>query len=242
MNASIGTKLQHFKGLSGVRAELTVGIEITVTSPAGGEIVMNVMEPSSRKCASRSMSRAARIGSGNGKYSPISDYHAAVSADLYDYTGIEVKATVTSGDKTEDISEQMKTLLEQGGDSSMSAALQKRYQEMLNTQTEWVDLFTQPIFNQRFNVSLIFTVEFSVDFVVSADVNISLGCKFEYENAKRYVYNIKLFSGTVTSDTIDLVEERYEFEFYVMGTLGLKAGIRAEISLSLITKTWPMWR
>ena len=42
---------------------------------------------------------------------------------------------------------------------------------MLNTQTEWVDLFTQPIFNQRFNVALIFTVEFSVDFVVSADVN-----------------------------------------------------------------------
>ena len=36
-------KLQHFKGLSGVRAELTVGIEITVTSPAGWEIVMNVM-------------------------------------------------------------------------------------------------------------------------------------------------------------------------------------------------------
>ena len=33
-----------------------------------------------------------------------------------------------------------------------------------------------------------------MDFVVSADVNISLGCKFEYENAKRYVYNIKLFS------------------------------------------------
>ena len=33
------------------------------------------------------------------------------------------------------------------------------------------------------------------------------------------------------------MEERYEFEFYVMGTLGLKAGIRAEISLSLITKS-----
>ena len=59
----------------------------------------------------------------------------------------------------------MKTLLEQGGgSSSMSAALQKRYQEMLNTQTEWVDLFTQPIFNQRFNVALIFTVEFSRGF------------------------------------------------------------------------------
>ncbi|MCQ4838853.1 InlB B-repeat-containing protein [Neglectibacter timonensis] len=238
VNASIGTKLQHFKGLSGVRAELTVGIEITVTSPAGGEIVMNVMGTFQQE-----VRIAVNVSGGadwkwKWKIFPyISDYHAAVSADLYDYTGIEVKATVTSGDKTEDISEQMKTLLEQGGDSSMSAALQKRYQEMLNTQTEWVDLFTQPIFNQRFNVALIFTVEFSVDFVVSADVNISLGCKFEYENAKRYVYNIKLFSGTVTSDTIDLVEERYEFEFYVMGTLGLKAGIRAEISLSLITKS-----
>ncbi len=238
VNASIGTRLQHFKGLSGVRAELTVGIEITVTSPAGGEIVMNVMGTFQQE-----VRIAVNVSGGadwkwKWKIFPyISDYHAAVSADLYDYTGIEVKATVTSGDKTEDISEQMKTLLEQGGDSSMSAALQKRYQEMLNTQTEWVDLFTQPIFNQRFNVALIFTVEFSVDFVVSADVNISLGCKFEYENAKRYVYNIKLFSGTVTSDTIDLVEERYEFEFYVMGTLGLKAGIRAEISLSLITKS-----
>ena len=49
--------------------------------------------------------------------------------------------------------------------------------------------------------------------------------------------------GTVTSDTIDLVEERYEFEFYVMGTLGPESrDTGGDQPQPGSQKAWPMWR
>ncbi|MDD2498969.1 MAG: InlB B-repeat-containing protein, partial [Desulfitobacteriaceae bacterium] len=81
----------------------------------------------------------------------------------------------------------------------------------------------------------ILVVGIDVNFVVSANMNISLGCDFYYENAKRYSYTVQVFAGNVTSDVIDIVEEHYEFTFYVMGTMGLRAGIRAEIKVALFS-------
>ena len=57
-------------------------------------------------------------------------------------------------------------------------------------------------------------------------MNISIGCDFWYENAKRYTYSLMILTRTSTSETIPLKEERYELKFYVMGTIGLKAGVK----------------
>lgn len=37
------------------------------------------------------------------------------------------------------------------------------------------------------------------------------------------------------SSEIDLIDERFAFQFYVMGTLGVKAGVKAEIAFGLLS-------
>ena len=237
VKAQIGTSLQHFRGLSGVRAVLTISIEITIHAKDGVDIVINVTGKFEQELRVTINVSADAVWKWKWIFPYISDFHAAVSVDIYTYTGISIKATITtSNGEPEDISEQMKVLLDNGGDESVANTLQARYKEMLETKSDWVDIISQRLFTSRFSVALIFTVETTIDFVVSANMNMSLGMEFTYENAKRYVYNVWVFAGRVTSDTINLVTEKYTFEFYVMGTLGLRAGIRAEVSLSLITK------
>jgi len=75
--------------------------------------------------------------------------------------------------------------------------------------------------------------EINLNFVITANMNISIGCDFYYENAKRYNYSIGVFQKTCTTETIDLVEEHYEFTFYVMGTMGLRAGLKFEIKVGV---------
>ena len=108
---------------------------------------------------------------------------------------------------------------------------------MLQNESDWVTLFDKEIFSYDYNIPPIFVIAVGIgaDFVVSADLNISLGCEFYYENAKRYSFTVKVVAQEVTSDVIDIVEEKYEFTFYVMGTMGLRAGIKASIRIALIS-------
>ncbi len=76
-----------------------------------------------------------------------------------------------------------------------------------------------------------------VDFVVRGDISIAIGSNLEYEVGKRYNFwfKIGLFKPTAGSSSMDLLDEHFAFQFYVMGRLGLKAGIRAKIYVGLGT-------
>ena len=75
----------------------------------------------------------------------------------------------------------------------------------------------------------------TLEFSVSADVNLSIGAQFDYTKGTRYIFTLLLFSKQSTSDQLDLVDETYNFDFYVMGTLGLRAGVIARVELGLFT-------
>ena len=62
-----------------------------------------------------------------------------------------------------------------------------------------------------------------------------MGMTYWYKNAKRYVYSIMVFDRKVTSDSIDLSEEQYEFSVYAIGTIGIRAGIRLSVAVGLIS-------
>ncbi len=113
--------------------------------------------------------------------------------------------------------------------------LAERYSNMLKTgESGWIELYKAELFEEKIPVLLgIIQIKFSGDFVVSTNVNITLGMTFEYGNAKKYVFNIGLFSRKCSNYTIDIEPEHYQFEFYVMGTLGLKAGIEIEVAVGL---------
>ena len=118
---------------------------------------------------------------------------------------------------------------------SVAKSLAERYSDMLENEADWVDLYTKSLTSSHVRVIGIIDVAFDVEFVVSANVNISMGMTYWYQNAKRYVYSIMVFSKNVSSDTIDLCEEKYEFSVYAIGTIGIRAGIRLSVSVGLIS-------
>lgn len=118
---------------------------------------------------------------------------------------------------------------------SVAKSLAERYSELLEDESEWVEIYNRTLTEQHFRVLLIIDIEISLEFVVSANVNVSMGMSYWYQNAKRYVFCLKIKERVATSDTIDLCEEQYEFTAYAMGTIGLRAGVRLTVSVGLIS-------
>ena len=58
---------------------------------------------------------------------------------------------------------------------------------------------------------------------------------FEYMTGKRYTYTIDVFAGAVYNDTVTLLEETYQFDFYTMGRLEIKAGLEFEFKIGLFS-------
>ena len=96
-------------------------------------------------------------------------------------------------------------------------------------------IYKRPLVDQHFRVLLIIDIQVKLEFVVSANVNISIGMTYWYKNAKEYVFCVRVKERTATNDTIDLVEEQYEFTAYAMGTLGIKAGVRLTVRVGLLS-------
>lgn len=113
-------------------------------------------------------------------------------------------------------------------------ALMDKYSEMLQKETDWVELVNKEIVSQEICVfGLAIGVE--TNFIVRADMSIAIGSNLEYEVGKRYSFwfKIGLFKPTAGSSTMDLIDEKFAFQFYVMGKLGLKAGVRAKLYVGL---------
>jgi len=117
-------------------------------------------------------------------------------------------------------------------------SLQERYSEMMeNAEENWIDIVRVEIFASEGHVDPLHILCYgiSADFVVSATMYVTIGMTFEYGVAKRYNFSLMLFSRKTTNETIDLEEAHYEFQFYVMGTLGIRAGIEFEIAMGLFS-------
>ena len=127
---------------------------------------------------------------------------------------------------------------EDEGDDPIHMSLLEQYAEMMESaEDSWIELVRKELFNLEGSVDPfhILCYGVSADFVVSANMYITLGMTFEYGNAKRYNFSLLLFHQQTTSETIDLETAHYEFIFYVMGTLGIRAGIEFEVAVGLIS-------
>ncbi len=147
-----------------------------------------------------------------------------------------------------DIAKQIKEILnakeEEDGDGddegaeTINNALQKKYKEMLESEAEWVNIIEKELVNKELRVPPalpIIAIKFEANFVVQVKASVSVGFEFEYMNGKRYLYHINVFAGTVSNDVIDIQEETYEFTFYAMGHLGIKAGVAVEFAIGLLS-------
>lgn len=109
--------------------------------------------------------------------------------------------------------------------------LMDRYAELLEKETGWVQLVDQQMFDAHTPAYFGIMVGVKGSFVVRADINISLGSNLEYEVGKRYNFwfRVGLFKPSSGSSTMDLIDEHFAFQFYVMGKLGIKTGVRLKI-------------
>jgi len=148
-----------------------------------------------------------------------------------------------------DIAEEIKGLLEsmtagdEEDDESQEEAeenenkLIQRYSEMLNQESDWINIVEYNITEVKksvpFEIPLI-NISFKADFVVKIDASISIGFDFEYVEGTRYVFTVDVKAGEVRSNTIQLQEKAYQFCFYAMGRIGLKAGVELGFGISVI--------
>lgn len=257
LEAKISTDLEHFD-VSGVRLTLEVGVKIKITVNDDSLIVINVTGTFEEEVHISINVDGGAVWKWWGIFPYIDEYEVSANIDLFNFTGIGINASIVTKEKVDNvwtdnkelqnITDDLKKLLNKkneligsgdDGASEVSVAdgLTDKYKAMLETESDWVNLFEKEIFSKEIQIAPIYiiVVEIGVNFTVSANMNISIGCDFYYENAKRYTYTVQVYAKGVTSDVIDLLEEHYEFTFYVMGEMGLKAGIKAEIKVGLIS-------
>ncbi len=139
--------------------------------------------------------------------------------------------------EAEDVSEAFDEMFQASDDAEARTGLDnliQRYQEMLNQECDWIDLFNLELWSHEFHVKIV-AIKVGVNLIVRGNVNLAMGADLEYQVGKRYIFWLHIMDLESGSNEIDLIDERFGFQFYIMGTLGLKAGIKAEISFGLIS-------
>jgi len=145
------------------------------------------------------------------------------------------------------IGDQIKELMEQDGkffgedaekEDDDDNDLAEKYADMIkNADDSWIEIVRKELFSQKGTIDplCILAYGISADFVVSANLYVTIGMTLEFSTAKRYNFSLLLFARDCTSETVDLEETKFEFVFYVMGTIGVRAGIELEIAVGLFS-------
>ena len=180
------------------------------------------------------------------------DYSLNASFDIGNYTGIHFKADVRTQDggndeslskKLDEILDKMEAyggLLESGGVSGTDGTMESLsdiYKEVMDSASDaWVDVINQKLFENNGSAFLhIFCWQIKGSFVVSVNMAVTMGMDFEYTTRKRYNFSVRVKAKTSTNETIDLITPNYTFNFYVIGTIGVRAGLRLEMYVGLIS-------
>ena len=122
------------------------------------------------------------------------------------------------------------------GSASVTKTLADQYAKMLGRESDWVNLLSKELYAQHImlaNGLIDFTIV--VEFVIQGNLNLYAGISFWYETGTRHVYTFQVFAGKLNHEKIDLVEEKYEFAFYLVGTLGLRVGFDVSFKIGFLT-------
>lgn len=247
VNANVGTYLPHLGG-SGARVTLTISCDIVF--PAAGEdnnIVIRLSGAFEQEVKVDLNVNSETKWRFNGWIWVIDDTLVTASIDMGAYTSININASIGTFEKGaefdlgqfEDIGQQIKDIMDSKKPENgiIADTLREKYKAMLEEDSDWVDIYEKEIFSTELSVDPFHIIVFGMDvnFVVGAKANVSIGCNFSYQNEKRYIFTLYLGAQTATSDTIDLKPEQYDFTFYIMGTLGLRAGISVDLKVGLFS-------
>ena len=174
------------------------------------------------------------------------DYSLNASFNIGNYTGIHFTANIQTDDGEDDnLSDQLEEILNGikdytnvgSGMEGTVESLSDIYQNVMDSASDsWVDIIDQKIFETNGSAFLhIFCYQVKGSFVVSVNMAVAMGMDFEYTTRKQYNFSVRVKAKTSTNETIDLITPHYNFDFYVIGTIGVRAGIRLEMYVGLIS-------
>ncbi|QJD84731.1 InlB B-repeat-containing protein [Cohnella herbarum] len=255
---SLGTRVKHIAGqTSGVSATLQIGADIVIRIHEESDLVIHMTGTFLQEIAlNLGINGGTEWGEACVWFLCVPyprDYRITANLDAYTYTGINVTAEIATVEhdklqdalddwdkaatggmlgKVRDIATEIKALIDGVQDTSVDAeSLKAQYQEMMENETDWVPLIKKKLFEKSVRVVYgIIEVNFEANFVVSANVNLTIGADFNYTTAKRYSVTVHVLGFRGSSGTVSLPGDgNYQFTFYVMGTLGLRAGVLLEL-------------
>lgn len=133
-------------------------------------------------------------------------------------------------------------LLDEDGEeiepSEKSGGLAEKYADFIkDADKSWIKLIDKEMLNIEGTVDPLHILCYGIklDFVVGANINLTIGATFETSEADRYSFTIRLFSCKAYSNHAKLEEENLNLDFYVFGTVGMKMGFEIEVGVGLFS-------
>ena len=254
VKANISRKLSHLgSGYSrnGANAQLEISFNVKIGS-GKNQLTLKVAAAFEQEILLNLNIKGKAVWGKKWIFRYIKDYRITTNLDAGSYTGVGITTTIMAegnvpeynwSDVNNNLSDQIHKLMDTKDKffnqdiNSTGGGLAEKYANMLENNPDWIDLVNVNIFSNEARILAgIIVVGVQGDFVVSAKVNIMLGMSFQYSVAKRYTFTLNVFSKTSSSNCVDLTKSNYQFDLYVMGTLGLRAGIRLTVYAGLFSK------
>ena len=235
------SQLDHLQG-NGFKVRVNVPFEVEL----GDHIKIEVTAVFDEEVILRQSISTKRHKIGFLRY----DYSLNAAFDVGNYTGIGFTANMSTGDggenenmidKLSGIMDEMKKFAQKpdsitstGG--SMDSLSEIYSKVMKNADDTWTEILNVKLFENNGNAFLhIFCWQVKGSFIVSANLAVSLGMSFDYTTQKRYNFSVRVKSRQTTNQTIDIITPQYNFDFYVVGTIGIRAGLRLEMYVGLFS-------
>jgi uncharacterized repeat protein (TIGR02543 family) len=264
-SVSVTPRLSHFEGKKGVRVEVAVTYKFDIKkSGSDKKVEVELTAFFEQEVLFGFSVSGGAVWKKKWIFPYIADYRMTGNIDLGTYTGVGITATAKLDEEDEpwgmpwpnnakeaaatkkifSLSESIKKMVEDvetvfpESEASSSGGLAGKYAAFMEDANDaWVDLFVVNLIDLRGGVDPLHILAYGiqVDFVVSANLNVAVGMTFQYENSKRHSFVLTLKSKQANSETIDLSTNGYQFDFYVMGSMGIRAGVRAKALVGLFS-------
>ena len=154
-----------------------------------------------------------------------------VGGQEYSFEQLEAELNMT------DVSSEFEEVLSAQSEEESRTGLEvlmSKYSALFDDESGWAQVLNHEMFSKEYHIKIL-AVKLSVNFIVSVDVNLTMGMDLEYEMGKRYSFWVKIFAGKSGSSETDLLDERFGFQFYIMGYIGARFGFKIDVAVGIIS-------
>ena len=116
--------------------------------------------------------------------------------------------------------------------------LVEKYEEMLQREIDYFDILALPLFHQKGYLdpkTHIVNYILDIELIFAAKLNVTMGISFENLNVKQYNFSFRLFDGKGSANSVDKQTPYTNFNFFIMGNLGVRAGIGVTFTVGLVS-------